>query len=55
MMPSFLSLIGLTTAIMVYGKSRHRTPSVFVAVLIAALIQTAVTYYDLHTMQIPTP
>lgn len=55
MMPSFISLISLMTAIMLYGKSRKKTPSVFVVVLIAALIQTAVTYFDLYTMEIPTP
>jgi hypothetical protein len=55
MLLSFISMTGLMIALMVHGKSRGKMPKVFVAVLIAALIQTAITLYDFFTMGIPTP
>jgi len=55
MMPSFISLISLMVATMAYGKFRGTNPPPFAIILIAAVIQTAITFYDLYTMEPPTP
>ena len=55
MMPSFVSMISLMVAVMVAGKSIKEPSGTFKLILLAALLQTAVTFFDLYTMEIPTP
>ncbi len=55
MMPSFISMISLMVATMAYGKFRGTNPPPVAVILTAALLQTAVTFYDLYTMEAPTP
>jgi heme/copper-type cytochrome/quinol oxidase subunit 4 len=55
MMPSFISLFSLFIAVMVAGKYFRGRRGTIAIIVIAALIQTAVTLFDFYTMEVPTP
>ena len=55
MMTSFVSLFSIMIAVMVAGKYYRGKRGSTAVLVIAAALQTAVTFYEFYTMQVPQP